>query len=246
MTLHLEGDGFLVIEETESTQRLAEKLLTECQNPPGAVFAHHQTQGKGRHGRAWLSSRGDSLTMSLIFSENPDTPQPWLIGMAVACAAAGLFHCQVRWPNDLVFRERKLGGVLTELLPNAQGRQVPVVGIGINLNQKGFPEDLAPIATSLRLAHPGSALGDDAEWEPLKVARRLAERVSEFPMPTSWADLRPIWGLFDATQGKEFKLGDGRTARAIGIGPNGELLAEADGEPTLVHAADALFGPGSR
>lgn len=228
------GYGWLEVDEVDSTQTLAGVVLRE-DRPYGGVLAQEQTAGKGRFDRIWLSRRGESLTMSLIFRDYADHPQPYLVGMAAALAAAGALHCQLRWPNDLVVGERKLGGILTELLPDASGRATPVVGIGVNLNQAAFPPEIEHRATSLHLAHGGT-------YGAKTVAEAIVDRLVRLPEAESWADLAPIWSLFDFTPGKKYVLPTGETAVALGIGPEGQLLCSVDGESRSVLAAEALFG----
>jgi BirA family biotin operon repressor/biotin-[acetyl-CoA-carboxylase] ligase len=229
-----EDYGWLVVEEVGSTQTLAEHCLRE-DLPHGAVLAHHQSAGKGRFGRVWISQRGDSLTMSLIFRDYADHPRPYLVGMAVAIAAAGSLHCQLRWPNDLVIGDRKLGGILTELFRDQAGRTVPVVGVGVNLNLTAFPDEIADRATSLALAHGKT-------YEAKEVAKGILARLERLPEPESWNDLAPIWALFDHTPGKHYRLASGEEAVALGIGSDGQLLCSVDGESRSVLAAEALFG----
>jgi len=200
-----------------------------------SCFAHEQTAGKGRLGRVWLSKAGDSLTFSLIFRAYADHPKPHLIGMACALAAAGVLRCQLRWPNDLVIGELKLGGILTELLPDESGRLVPVVGIGVNLNQSEFPPEISGLATSLAIAR-------GTHQDPQLIAHRIVERLGLLPEPNDWADLAPIWDLFDFTPGKRYKLPTGDESVALGIGSDGQLLCSVDGESRSILAAEALFG----
>jgi BirA family biotin operon repressor/biotin-[acetyl-CoA-carboxylase] ligase len=155
--------------------------------------------------------------------------------MSVAVAAAGVLRCRLRWPNDLVIDNRKVGGILTELITDGQGRRIPVVGVGVNLNQSEFPEELVEIATSLAIAHGG-------RFEPETVGRTILARLSDLPEPTSWSDLAPIWSLFDATPGKTFRLPDDRVATALGIGSEGQLMCSVEGESCSVLAAEAIFG----
>ncbi len=221
-------------DEVESTQTIAAQRLANG-DPVGAVFAGHQTQGKGRFDRQWHSEVGQSLTMSLIFRDYANHPAPHLVGMAVACAVAGAIHCELQWPNDLVFADKKIGGILTELLPDEKGRKVPVVGIGLNLNQKKFPEEIRDRATSLAMYRGGS-------YDPEEIAKKIVARLPLLPEPDSWADLQPVWMLFDHTPGKSYKLLDGSEGIAIGVGPEGRLICAVDGESTSVLAADAIFG----
>jgi len=163
--------------------------------------------------------------------------------MGVAAAAAGIIHCQLQWPNDLVIGGRKVGGVLTELYPDGEGRRIPVIGIGINLNQAGinlnqasFPEAIAHRATSLHLER-------GHRTEAAAVAEELMRRLAQFRMPREWEDLKPVWMMYDNTPGKRYQVPTGEIATAIALGPMGELIASLDGETVQVMAADALFGP---
>lgn len=242
------------LDEVDSTQNVAGAMLCEGE-PVGVVFAYHQVIGRGRFGREWMSARGDSLTMSIAFTDYPaqgvspaegrGAKKPWLIGMAVACAAARVLGCRVRWPNDLSFElpglgDRKVGGILTELLTDAHGHPVPVVGIGINVRQNEMPLEIQDRATSLAIARP-----DADPTTALDLALDLTDAIRAFPEPTDWSVLEPIWHELDATPGKRYTLATGETVRAIRVGEGGRLIAEKDGEEIEVLAADAIFGPTS-
>ncbi len=220
--------------EVDSTQNVAADIVRSNESA-GAVFAWHQSAGKGRFGRVWFSEPGASLTFTLIFRDYADHPKPYLIGMACALAAAGALHVQLRWPNDLVIGERKVGGILTELIRDTQGRAIPIVGIGINLNQTELPVEVSDFATSLNLEY-GLA------YDALNVARLITTRLGMLPEPSEWADLAPIWDAFDRTPGKSYKLSTGELALALGVGSEGQLLCSVDGESQAVYAAEALFG----
>lgn len=230
---------WLEVDEVASTQDLAKRLLEEGSDVPGVIMARHQTGGRGRFGRSWHSRPGDSLTMSLVFGAYPDHPRPWLIGMAVAVAAAGALHCHLRWPNDLLLGSKKLGGILTEVFPDRQGRKIPVVGVGVNVNLTEFPPEIEGTATSLK-KHLGHEHSVD------EIAHTLVARLDDLPEPNEWEPLRPIWMLFDATPGREYVLPTGEKAIGMGIGPHGELICSVDGETREVLAADALFGGTAR
>lgn len=200
------------------------------------VWARHQTSGRGRFGRPWVSERDTSLTMSIAFGAHIGHPRPWLLGMACACAVADLLDAQIQWPNDVSLNGRKIGGILTDLSMNDRGQAVPCVGIGINLGQTNFPDELATRATSLA-----------AEGRPVPTARELASAIIShlrmFPDPHEWSDLAPIWMPRDATPGKPYRMPNGDVARAIAVAPGGALECEVNGERRLVYAADSIFGP---
>jgi len=223
-----------VLEETPSTQDVVADSLRSGVGSL-AVLSQHQTAGRGRFDRVWVSPQGEALTFSMAFTEYPNHPRPWVIGMSVAVAVAAAIHAKVQWPNDLVLDGKKVGGVLSEVIKGADGNQVVVVGVGVNLNQTKFPEDLAERATSLKLHR-------DSDYDALRLADQILERINLLPEPHSWASLSPVWMVFDATPGKKYMLANGDEAIALGIGPEGELICSVDGETTNVLAADAMFG----
>lgn len=228
----LEGP-WVELESLDSTQNYVARCLRGDSGPPapGVLLAREQTAGRGRFDRAWWSPPGSSLSMSLVFAAYPDAARPWLIGMAVAVAAATVVHCRLKWPNDLIVNSRKIGGVLTEMMRGPQGRAIPVVGIGINLTQREFPPDIAPAATSLLLEY-------GAAPEANVLARRIVGVLSDLPEPDDWTSLAPVWNQFDDTKGRRYRLNSGEWGTAIGIGPQGELLCEVEGVPRIVYAAD--------
>jgi len=230
---------WLEYDEVGSTMEVAAELLAEEGTPPGIVFAYHQNAGRGRFDRTWISQKGDSLTMSLIFTEYASHSEPWLIGMAVAIAAAQTLGTQLRWPNDLAVKEKKLGGVLTQIYPDREGGTVPVVGIGINLNQERFRDDLSEFATSIRLAF-------GKQSAPKQVAEEIVHRIKQMREPLSWSDLAGAWAERDATPGKIYRLVSGEVGVAEGLGPQGQLICRVGQQIREVFAADALFGPMSR
>lgn len=230
MRVLAENSPILRLDSVDSTQKVAIDLLRRGE-PVGAVQALEQTQGKGRFGRPWHSPSRDCLAVSLVLSEHAGHPKPYLLGMALAVAAARAFSIHVQWPNDLVYAGKKLGGILTEVVAIETGRSVPVLGIGINLNQETFPEDIQSRATSLRQLGSEPVEPDDALTALIESARQL-------PEPQSWDSLRPYWMEMDETPGKRYRQIDGSEVWATGIGPNGELL-HAGG---VVLAADAILG----
>ena len=223
------ADGKLeILSEVASTQDLLAEHL-RAGNGITAILAKHQTAGRGRLQRQWLSTPGDSLNLSLAFHAYKDHPQPWLVGMAVAAAVAAAIHVRLQWPNDLILDNKKVGGILTEIIDG-----VPVVGIGVNLNQAAFTGALESKAISL-------AMHRKSQYDPERIANLIFERIELLPEPESWDALHSVWMLFDSTPGKRYLQPDGSEAVAIGIGSDGELIASVDGETTSVLAADALF-----
>lgn len=126
--------------------------------PAGSVyFADEQTAGRGRGAHLWRSEAGSGLYVSILLRPRiAPADILWLslaAGLAVRDAVAQVtsLEADIRWPNDLLFGQRKFCGILTELNAEVTRVRHAVVGVGINVHQEGFPQDLALQATSLRL-----------------------------------------------------------------------------------------------
>ena len=123
-------------------------MASAAGHPVGhVVIADEQTAGQGRHGHTWYSAAGDGIYCSLVL---PQTPLLTLaLGLATHTAifeACGMV-CDLRWPNDVLLGERKVAGILVQ----AAGQNA-IAGIGINVNHTAFPDDVASLATSMRIA----------------------------------------------------------------------------------------------
>jgi BirA family biotin operon repressor/biotin-[acetyl-CoA-carboxylase] ligase len=129
----------------------------------GSVWvADEQTAGRGRSGHAWHSATGDGLYVSVLLRPRMALIDAlWLslaTGLAVQAAIANVAGLcpDIRWPNDILIRTKKCGGVLVETSATASQPDAPamlryaVVGVGINVNHESFPAELEALATSLR------------------------------------------------------------------------------------------------
>lgn len=144
--------------ETVGSTNAVALELAEKDAPHGTVVvAHRQTKGRGRLGRTWVSPSGN-IYMSIILKPPLSPADAPLLTMtaSVACARAlrettGLL-VGIKWPNDLMVLERKLGGILTEVKSRGSELVFAVIGIGVNLNSdiEEFPPDIKEIATSVR------------------------------------------------------------------------------------------------
>ena len=131
------GDAVLVetVEQTGSTNDdLLERARDRAPQRPVLLAALHQFAGRGRHGRRWHGARGRALLFSLIFpwlrqaSSAPAVTLACGVAVAEAMRSRGV-DARLKWPNDILLGGRKLGGLLTELAFDAEGRASVVVGI---------------------------------------------------------------------------------------------------------------------
>lgn len=163
----LRGEEFVrklvVLDTVPSTNDIARDLAAEGAGEGTVVLAEGQTAGRGRMGRVWHSPRGLGLFVSVLFRPRAPVSEltRWTLGAAVAaceaCRQRTGAAVQIEWPNDLVWRGKKLGGVLAEMRTAGRTPTHLVIGAGLNVGQDGsdFPEELSSSATSLRLASGG-------------------------------------------------------------------------------------------
>lgn len=217
------------VEQTGSTN--ADLLeLARAGAPAGTVLrAGHQTAGRGRLGRVWVSPPGASLLVSVLLRP-PNGPSFWdTAAVAVAAAAACRRLCAVqpllKWPNDLVIGDRKLAGVLAEA---DLGTGAVVVGCGLNV---AVPADPEPGARAVSLADLVAAPPSPADLQDA-----LLDGLSEV-LEAGTERLRDRWIAGSATLGRVVRV----TSRAGDLTGIAETLAAdgalvVDGRP--VHAGD--------
>lgn len=140
-----------------STNQYARQLASQGAAHGTLVVADEQTAGRGRRGRAWISPAGEGVFFSLILrpSLHPSlVPHLSLITALTAydaLVAIGIESAGIKWPNDVVANGKKVSGLLLEMDANEQEIEHIVVGIGFNVHQQTFPEEIEKTATSLDL-----------------------------------------------------------------------------------------------
>jgi len=153
------GREIQVFQETASTNDIVEKLARDDVREGVVVFAESQSRGRGRLGRRWVSPAGKGLWFSVLLRPKlPPTAATQLTVLSAVAVARGIerhtgLRPSIKWPNDIVFGTRKVAGILLELGAELDHIRHVVLGIGIDVNQTAeeLPEDLRPIATSLRI-----------------------------------------------------------------------------------------------
>ncbi|HEY2961837.1 MAG TPA: biotin--[acetyl-CoA-carboxylase] ligase [Pyrinomonadaceae bacterium] len=141
-------------ESVPSTNTEIARLASQGAEEGLAIVADEQTAGRGRLQRAWSSPKGAGLYFSILLRPAL-APDRWPLITFVAALAtgdalleAGKVQTDIKWPNDLLASERKICGILAEAIETPSGRAV-VVGIGINLTDDAFPQEIANVATSV-------------------------------------------------------------------------------------------------
>ena len=138
--------AFRLFKETDSTNSQALKWLSQGAPEYSLVIAEAQTAGRGRNGRKWVTTPGSSLAVSVIL--HPSTREREKLGLfsllggySVLKVLEKHYHinAQVKWPNDVLIKNKKTAGVLAESLWQGENLQGIVLGIGINLMMPSIP-----------------------------------------------------------------------------------------------------------
>jgi BirA family biotin operon repressor/biotin-[acetyl-CoA-carboxylase] ligase len=208
------------------------------------IVAREQTAGRGRRERAWASPRDAGLYFSVLLRPRIEPPAWPLIPLAAALAVRDALEeaCElttdIKWPNDLLARGRKLCGILSE---TCDGGRACVVGIGVNLRDAAFPPEIAACATSVEAE---TAHAPDREALLVALTRNLARRYEELQSHDGKHATVRAWSAASSyAEGKRVRvaLGDadsfeGTTRR---LEADGALRVEDDsGAMRIVRAGD--------
>jgi BirA family biotin operon repressor/biotin-[acetyl-CoA-carboxylase] ligase len=166
-----------------STNDLAMRLAGEGAPEGTVVVAAEQTAGRGTKGHAWYSARDKGLYVSVLLRPRPVEISllPLVAGLAARDAVEKVYglRIQLRWPNDLIWEKKKLGGILCQSAFLGNRPDFTIVGIGVNINheKRDFPQDIRPLATSMRIA-----LNETSDPEALlaKLLESLADWYDDF------------------------------------------------------------------
>lgn len=137
------------LEETTSTNTYLQEWITKEEVPEGSVVtARIQTQGRGQAGNKWSAEQGKNLTFSMVlYPKFVPVNEQFIISQIVALAvkeALSLYipDVTIKWPNDIYYRDKKITGILIENNLTEKTLSSSIIGIGINVNQQEFPENL--------------------------------------------------------------------------------------------------------
>lgn len=150
------GQNIVSLQRVDSTNDYLKKQLAKSKPlPEGTVImAEDQFAGRGQFDNKWISQPGKNLTFSILFSPSfLQLSQQFYLNIAISLAINDVLTgfigsaCKIKWPNDVFFNDQKLGGVLIENIVRGSGWKYAVVGIGLNINQKEFPDGIKNITS---------------------------------------------------------------------------------------------------
>lgn len=239
------GRHLLYLDVVDSTNTEAKKQADRGAPHGFLTVAGKQEQGKGRRGRSWESPAGVNIFMTILLrpSFGPDKASMITLVMALATARAitdvsGL-SAGIKWPNDIVVNKKKVVGILTEMTLEMDDIQYLVCGVGINVNQEVFPEEIAGTATSLYL-EGGKKLNRADLIE--KVMERFEEYYDTFCRTEDMAGLMEEYNALLVNVNAGVRVLDPKgeyDGISYGINRLGELMVEkADGTRENVYAGE--------
>ncbi len=229
--------------ETDSTNLWIKRLAKEGASEGTLALAEFQSAGRGRLGRSWEVPEGTSVMMSILLRpkfEPQYAPTLTLVmGMAVAKAVKNLgFDVSIKWPNDVVVSHKKICGILTEMGVRAGKIDYAVIGVGINVNIKEFPEEMADKATSLYLE---SGKEFDRSQIPGLVMEAFEKYYEKFAATCDLSGLKEEYESILANYNQPVRVlaKEPYEGVARGITDGGELLVEkTDGTIVAVSAGE--------
>lgn len=235
----------LYFDTIDSTNTKAQELVEKGYPSGTLVVADKQESGKGRRGRSWVSPSGTGIFMTLMIKPDINPNNASMLTLVAALAVAKAItsvtgeEALIKWPNDIVINGKKVCGILTEM--NAQFDYINhiVVGIGINVHNESFPEEISQMASSLMI---------EAGGKRFHRAQIIAETMSYFEQYydtfLKTQDLSALVREYDellVNRNKSVRVLDPKEpfdGKAMGITPKGELIVDTWESRKLVSSGE--------
>ena len=239
------GQTIVCYDEIDSTNIALRKFAKNDAKSGTLVTAESQTDGRGRRGRTWVSPKGSSISMSLLIRPEfePEKARMLTIVMALSVAQAvekttGL-KAGIKWPNDIVVNNKKVTGILTEMIfDNTLGPFV-IIGTGINVNMEEFPDEIKDMATSLKIE---SGKVQSREEIIALTMENFEDNYNKFLKTKNISLIRSEYESYLVNKDKEvIVLGEKEPykGRALGIDNEGELLVkDTEGKVNKIYAGE--------
>lgn len=227
------GKERIYYEVTDSTNLRAKELAGEGTHGT-LILADRQTAGRGRRGRIWESEAEENIYMSLYLRPEFSPVKASMLTLVMAYSVEEALRkkwkieAQIKWPNDLVLNKKKICGILTEMTMDGRKIQSVVIGVGINLGNKEFPEELRDSATSIWMETRTHFSKEEL------IDEIMQEFEQQYEVFCRAGDLTPLMDGYNkvlVNRGKEVMIHDAKGAyRAVadGINQKGELQIEKE------------------
>ena len=229
------GNAVRVLQNTTSTNDEVSCAALEGHTEGLVIFAESQSAGRGRMGRRWSSPTGRGLWFSVLLRPSLAPGECTQLTAASANALVRAIQSttgitpEIKWPNDLLIKGKKIAGILTEMSAELEHVRSVVLGIGIDVNQTAseFPADVRGIATSLKLATGKNVSRPDLAEAVLRDLDRQYARI----LAGNFAAVAEEWASHCSTLGKQTSIDMGThrvRGRAEALDENGALLPRTE------------------
>ena len=240
-------EKIIYFESIDSTNKFAKKIANENAADGTVVISEEQTCGKGRLERNFFSPRFKSILFSLILRPKclpKDAPKFTLMAAVAVVKAMEKFnlHADIKWPNDIIFDNKKVVGILTEMSAEIERINFIVIGIGINANISAdeFPDDIKKIASSL------SEMNGKKNIERVKFFRAILEELDKLYAEINlngFDRIFELWRKYNITLGQEIKIISAESkenffGKAVDIDENGALIVKTSDGLKTFYAGD--------
>ncbi|MBI2619683.1 MAG: biotin--[acetyl-CoA-carboxylase] ligase [Ignavibacteriales bacterium] len=236
------GRRLFVFESIDSTNACARTLAEAGAEEGSVVIADFQTNGRGRQGRAWKADPNVNLLFSVLLRPELKRGSAGLLtffaAVSVARAIEKTSGCSIecKWPNDLLLNGKKICGILLENSLEKEALAYSVVGIGLNVNQKNFRDDLRKASSLSR--ELGAPLSRD------RLFQELVRQMDELYPPVRKSQFDSIlieWNARCRMFGKEVTVAQDKrhiSGTAVALEPDGGLRINTPSGPETVYAGD--------
>lgn len=228
----------------DSSNDEAKKLAEQGAGHGTLVIAEQQTAGKGRRGRGFDSPAGTGIYMSLIIKDEIEPANASMLtlltGLAIAEAISNVtgLKPQIKWPNDVILSGKKVCGILTEMSLQMDCINHIVIGAGINVQNESFPEEIAPVATSLFIE---SGKKTNRVELTAEILRRFESAYERFMRTQDLTYIMDDYNALLINRDRRVRVLDPKKpfeGTALQIDARGDLLVMTDGEIRPVAAGE--------
>jgi BirA family biotin operon repressor/biotin-[acetyl-CoA-carboxylase] ligase len=242
------GQSLVKLPEIDSTNNYLKKLLSNTKPlaEGTVIMADHQFAGRGQQSNVWEAEKGKNLTISILL--NPsflNLHQQFYLNKAVSLGINDCLRgiigedCKIKWPNDIYYKNQKLGGVLVENIISGHSIKTSIVGIGINVNQQNFGDSVERAISLSKILHQDYDLNDLLNQLCKNIENRYLQLKEH---ATDCLDDDYLNRLYRLNEVNQYLIGDKLYKGTIkGVTEQGLLLLQTDDEVKLLDLKQVKF-----
>ena len=242
-----DSSRMIYFDSVDSTNKFAKKIANEDAPDGTVIVAEEQTGGKGRLDRDFFSPKSKSILFSVILRPDclpKDAPKFTLTAAVALVQAMEKFnlHAGIKWPNDILFDNKKVVGILTEMNAEIERVNFIVIGVGINANISAdeFPADIKNIASSLSEMNSGKNI---SRVEFFRAVLEELDKLYNEINSNGFERIFKLWRKYNITLGHDIKIisaesGENFSGKAVDIDEDGALIVETSDGLKTFYAGD--------